>query len=262
MLSHYKYFDSKPCIWFYTGRIDRKIDHRRFIPIHKLYEELGPQKSSALITLHAVSGCDTVSSFHYIGKKKAYSAFTRLSDSDYDDFANIINLPVQKALDLVTKWLSLIYVSGKPKKVNTSTKEKVLSINDVRYTLAKNKNTPVEKLPPAEPALLQHVMRVQWQVNEWSQARSSKISSLDPTKYGWVLENSILNYNYFEGDTAIEKLQKFLCSCSARSSCSDEEVCSCVSQSLKCCDLCSCSTKCSNVDIQIDYLDPEIEYYL
>lgn len=122
LLSHYKNFYSKPFIWFYTGRTDKKIDHRRFIPIHKLYEDLGPQKSSALITLHAVSGCDTVSSFHYIGKKKAYAGFSKLSNSDFDDLTNIVSLPVQKAVDAVTKWLSVIYIPCKPKKRKLLTK--------------------------------------------------------------------------------------------------------------------------------------------
>uniref|UniRef100_V5GUE2 Tesmin/TSO1-like CXC domain-containing protein n=1 Tax=Anoplophora glabripennis TaxID=217634 RepID=V5GUE2_ANOGL len=114
-------------------------------------------------------------------------------------------------------------------------------------------------IPPAEPVLLQHVMRVKWQINEWSQARSASITSFDPTQYGWILKNNVLCYNYFEGDTAMEMLQKFICSCSGKLPCSDEDICSCLSQGFKCCDLCNCSIKCQNAEIQTDDTDSETE---
>lgn len=255
LVSHYKYFDSKPSIWFYTGKTDSKLDHRRFIPVHKLYHEIGSQKSLALITLHAMSGCDTTSSFNYIGKKKAYAGFSKLSLAEIDDFINIVELPLDKVLPVVTKWLSFIHVPKKLQKQKTFEDDYGTSINNLRYKIASIKDIDVDKLPPSEPALLQHLLRVKWQVNEWSQARSEEIISLNPTLYGWTLNNNILSLNYFEGVTALELLQSFICSCSGKLPCNDENICSCLAQGFDCCDLCSCSVNCVNGKCSNDCID-------
>lgn len=67
-------------LYGFTCVKDRRLRHRRFIPIHKPYENLRPQKSCVRITLHAVSGCATTNSLYHMGKKKAYAAFSKLYD--------------------------------------------------------------------------------------------------------------------------------------------------------------------------------------
>lgn len=42
----------------------------RYIPAHQLASTIGPAKSQSLPIFHSLTGCDTVSSFHNIGKKK------------------------------------------------------------------------------------------------------------------------------------------------------------------------------------------------
>ena len=49
--------------------------HFRFIPIHKVAAAVGPRKSATLPLFHALTGCDTVSSFAGIGKKTAWAAW-------------------------------------------------------------------------------------------------------------------------------------------------------------------------------------------
>lgn len=39
----------------------------------------------------------------------------------------------------------------------------------------------------------------------------------------------------------MEMLLKLICSCSGKSPCSNEVICSCLSEGFKCCELCSCS---------------------
>ena len=111
------------------------------------------------------------------------------------------------------------------------------------------KNATSEKLPPSEPALLQHYLRAKWQLNEWLQAKNSVIVSLDPLDYGWKLENNSLDFNYFEGDTALDMLQKYFCSCSGK--CSTKN-CNCLSSDILCCAVCSCSDNCQNVEPEND----------
>ena len=47
----------------------------RYIPCHQIAINIGSDASWGLLFLHAVSGCDTVSSFHGIGKKTAWNAW-------------------------------------------------------------------------------------------------------------------------------------------------------------------------------------------
>ena len=48
--------------------------HFRFIPTNEVAEAVGPRKSATLQMFHALTVCDTVSSFAGIGKKTAWSA--------------------------------------------------------------------------------------------------------------------------------------------------------------------------------------------
>ena len=52
-------------IWiaFGTGK------HFRYLPIHSIAEQLGPQRSKALPMFHSITGCDTVSFFSGRGKR-------------------------------------------------------------------------------------------------------------------------------------------------------------------------------------------------
>src|ERR1700759_5566651 len=66
----------------------------RYISIHELSRSLGPQKARALPLLHAITGCDTVSSFSGRGKKTAFdtwTAFPQLTDA-------LLNLSVKPVL--------------------------------------------------------------------------------------------------------------------------------------------------------------------
>ena len=47
----------------------------RYIPCHQIATNLGSDASWGLLFLHAVSGCDTVSSFHGIGKKTVWNTW-------------------------------------------------------------------------------------------------------------------------------------------------------------------------------------------
>ena len=57
-------------IAFGTGK------HFRYLAIHEIVNTLGPDKSTSLLLFHALTGCDTVSSFSTKGKKSAYETWT------------------------------------------------------------------------------------------------------------------------------------------------------------------------------------------
>ena len=49
ILVHYRYFENEPYVWFYRGKISPKLDHRRYIPIHLLANEIGIDKFSSFM---------------------------------------------------------------------------------------------------------------------------------------------------------------------------------------------------------------------
>ena len=55
-------------LWFQTGPITRTKDCRRYIPVHELCKSLSSVVCEILPATHALTGCDTTSSFFGIGK--------------------------------------------------------------------------------------------------------------------------------------------------------------------------------------------------
>ena len=64
-------FSSLGCdkLWFHTGTRDKT----RYIPVHSISVSRGPSLCKALPDFHALTGCDSMSSFYGIGKKKAWN---------------------------------------------------------------------------------------------------------------------------------------------------------------------------------------------
>ena len=56
-------------LWFMTGM----RDNLRFIPIHQVCQKLGQSSCSALLGFHALTRCDSVSSFCGKGKKRPWN---------------------------------------------------------------------------------------------------------------------------------------------------------------------------------------------
>ena len=69
------HFDSLSCeeLWFQTGI----KDWLRFIPVHKVSQELGERTCNALLAFHALTGCDSNSSLAGIGKKTGWAILKR-----------------------------------------------------------------------------------------------------------------------------------------------------------------------------------------
>ena len=47
--------------WMETGTITKTLNLHRFIPVHNIVASLGPQLCESLPSIHALTGCDTVS---------------------------------------------------------------------------------------------------------------------------------------------------------------------------------------------------------
>ncbi|KAJ8677268.1 hypothetical protein QAD02_013055 [Eretmocerus hayati] len=63
LIGHSRKMPTSIKLWFYTGKVTLKADLRRYIPIHTISDALGDELISALLSVHALSGCDTTAYF-------------------------------------------------------------------------------------------------------------------------------------------------------------------------------------------------------
>ena len=151
LLSHYRSTPPGTQLWFHTG----VGDERRFIPMHSMDKALmhkDPLLNKALLTVHALTGCDTNSSLYYISKKIAMDAALQTISADLE---LLIQLPTLSPLSIAaaTRFIAKLY----DPKMRFA--EKHSNINALRAQLAFSTNKTIEKIPPAEPALLEFFSR-------------------------------------------------------------------------------------------------------
>ena len=201
--------------------------------------------SSALPSLHTVTGCDSTSSFYGIGKQKAYKIVKR-SDrfqeilaqmgEDYD-FDETLFPTVQ---EMVSEFYG---VKSCP------------SINDARYRkfCTKNKLPEPQKLPPTEDKLRLHCQRANYVTCIWKSALST--NDLSPTleRRGWLLTDGVLEPKWMMQKPAPDSLLEFL-SCGCKKSGCKNNMCTCIANGLKCTDICSCND-CTNCLLDEDDLN-------
>ena len=135
-------------IHFGTGK------HTRVIAVHDLVTVLGAQKCRALPVFHALTGCDTVSSFSGKGKKSMWqtwsafpdvtAAFLELSDSGHspDDIS-------EATISLLERFIVVVY----------DRTSELSDLNSCRRQLFTKKCRSLELLPPTSDAFCLHVKR-------------------------------------------------------------------------------------------------------
>ena len=126
----------------------------RFIPCHLIAAKLGNDGSWGLLLMHALSGCDTVSAFHGIGKKTAWAVwcsiphlatvFSRLAHAPSQVSPDDLNVIERYGVLLYQRTSSLSHVNGARKQLFAQ-------------------NRKMENIPPTLHAIEQHVKRVVYQ---------------------------------------------------------------------------------------------------
>ena len=151
----------------------------RFIPVHQIATTLGPDKSEALIFLHAFSGCDTTSTLSGKGKKMFYETW-----SSTDEITNLFKkLPAIVTPDDITidefQLIEHFVVKLYSKTCNTT------EVNTARRILFSRDNKPIENIPPTKESLLQHVLRAVLQSSKWEQSLCKEYDNRNPCEWGW-----------------------------------------------------------------------------
>ena len=123
--------------------------------INAMYEDLGREKSLALPIFHSFTGCDTTSAFFGRGKKSAWEAWNCYHDVTHA-FTTMALLPYTKVdvdarhFQLLERFTVILY----DKTSNLQ------HVNEARKELFCQKGKTMDRLPPTQDALLQHLKRV------------------------------------------------------------------------------------------------------
>ena len=153
--------------------------------------------------------------------------------------------------DSIQRFTCLMYLSS------TSTDK----VNQLRYELFCVKRGEVEssQLPPCRDSLFMHVLRANYQAAIWRRGLQSQPIIPSPDGHGWRTNSGNgLAIEWMRGSPAPSAVLELLsCRCSRRCKLPD---CQCLSNGLKCTDMCKLQT-CTNqkVDDEEEVIEPIYE---
>ena len=236
----YKQMTNTSELWVQMGNVSSVKDGRRFLPIHELCSSLSEITCRVLPAAHALSGCDTTSSFFGIGKQSVYKILKDAAP-DFHDLDNLGDPDKDVAISCSSRFVARLYDQ---KKSFASSHH---NINKLRVKLATSRDASLVRLSPSEAALRQHILRASFQTKVWHAFCLAKPPLPSPMEYGWRTVKDSLHPVYCEGNMSAEFLRDIVCSCKGKSQC--KMSCVCAEQNLVCTDLCSCqgSESCKNV---------------
>ena len=135
----------------------------RYIPGHRPAAILGEEASQGLLFMHAVSGCDSVSAFHGIGKKTAWAVWRSMPHinhvlSHLEKGSSIIST---EDMEEIERYVVLLYQRTSP----------LCQVNEARKQMFATGNRKIENIPRTKDALEQHVKRAAYQAGHiWGQS--------------------------------------------------------------------------------------------
>jgi len=206
----------------------------------------GPNFSSAVLGLHAFTGCDSVSSFKGKGKVKPLA----LMEKD-TDFITVFE-------ELGTSWdMRDDLMQGLERFVCQLYGQDTDSVNDARHNIFQATCRTDYLLPPNRDCLHLHAKRANYQVAIWRRSLQNAISAPTPTEHGWKAGEGHLDIQWSSIDPAPSSLTQ-LVKCGCQKGGCENNRCSCLREGLPCTGLCRC-VQCGNtVSIPPDVImDPE-----
>ncbi|KAG0710799.1 hypothetical protein GWK47_022057 [Chionoecetes opilio] len=227
-----RYPDLDLWVGFGAGR------HFRYYHINSVCLELGEDKCKALPFFHTFTGCDVTSQFNGKGKKSAWmtwkslptvtEGFTRSSSSAF--VPQDTSSPV---FSVIEQFTCAMYDS-------TTQHNKV---NDLRQELFPNRVKLMERLPPTQNALLQHVNRCVYQASIWTESLKPVIAAPSPDGFGWSKSDTGWHPIWTTLPAAAVACRELIkCGCKAVPMCARN--CKCENAGLACTALCQCRGDC------------------
>ena len=137
--------------------------------INEIYEDLGTEQSLGLPVFHSFTGCDTTSAFFGRGKKTAWEAWKCYQD--VTRAFTFMALNPHTKVDVDAEHFQLLEHFTIVMYDKTSSLERV---DEARKEFFCQKGKTMERLPPTQDALLQHVKRVAYQAGIWCTSEQSE----------------------------------------------------------------------------------------
>ncbi|KAL8571528.1 hypothetical protein ACOMHN_056823 [Nucella lapillus] len=180
-----------------------------------------------LLAAHALTGCDTVSSFSGIGKASVLKTLTKFSGQF--KLGNL-TASAEEVTESCLQFVCLLYGE-----------ESAISLNTVRANCFKRKilgkrhlAPKLSSLPPTMAPFHAHCQRANYQVALWEAAGEPTPPHLDPLNYGYEVKQSTLCPAFgLENQLPAPPSVLNLVSCSCKTGCSSAQ-CTCTKVSLTC----------------------------
>ena len=222
-------------LWFKTGVKDKS----RFIPIHTLAAKFGSQLCDSLLSLHALTGCDSTSALSGLGKKKAFTTLCA-SDAYQKSLCALGNSDMDQ--DVISGCEAFVC------SLYTENMKAGSQADSVRYWMFCQKGHKNEELPPTSDSLHQHLERANFQCLVWRRALERKQDLPSPEGHGWtLLDDGRLQPLLMKKEPAPKGLLEII-ACHCQTSCRRSS-CSCRTIGLSCTEACSCMAEdCHNVN--------------
>ena len=204
----------------------------RIVSIRRVYEKLGREICEILPSLHAVTGCDSVSAFCTKGKKKALD-IVQMNPALRQTLGSLgERVPArQDDLNKLEQFVCALYND-----------HMCQSVNELRYKLfCKSKSLQSHQLPPTKEALENHLRCANYQSFLWKHALETEVNH-SPDGQGWQRKDGQLEIYWTNQAPAPEAVMELIC-CGCKGSCQTRR-CSCVSNGLPCTDACTCQDNC------------------
>ena len=207
----------------------------RFYDINAIYNNLGKPKSRALPVFHALTGSDTTSFFKGKGKKSSWQAWQAYEQAT-ETLEYIASHPFEhldehsNQFKKIERLIVVLYDRTSP----------LTSINEAREELFCRKNRSVDRIPPTQNALLQHVKRAVYQAGIWTTSTLEQQLVPSPNDFGWAKDSKSWTPVWIT-IPEVSKACSLLIKCSCKGDCSH---CKCGKAGLVCSPLCNC--KCNS----------------
>ena len=150
----------------------------RYIVARDIACAMGADKARCLPLFYGMTGCDTVSSFNGIGKKKAWDVwhtFTEVTET----FLRLSTPPCD--LTVIDR-----AVLGRYGVLMCHKTSNCSDVNTARWYLFTKTGCQIDHTPPTSEALLQHCKRAVYQGGHiWGQADNPTPTLPDPSEWGW-----------------------------------------------------------------------------
>jgi len=184
-------------------------DKGRLIDIKSAIQGIGNDFSNALLSLHAFTGCDSISSFVRKGKVGPLRVLQK-NPQYIPVFTSLGTTPTltPEQYDNLEAFTCLLYGARSGK-----------DINKLRYTMFMTRYTPKDQLlssesgidlsllPPCRSSLRMHAVRANYQALIWNQADiACPVVPKPENGQGWVLKGDTLAYQWTEDEMLPEDL--------------------------------------------------------